>query len=174
MTAIQMKRSGNWSVPKQTNPRGYGNRVFYSAHDAIMVFSSLASRAGGDYIPMIHRFLPDLLLSDEAVVPHFNSPPSQWVPLRGVAEQASAIGLGVTAGGDGLPVLVGAYLGGLFLVKFIGPIVTEAGNATAAGVGAKIRTAFGVSPGIPLGENAEQQPSQSVEPSSGDVEGSAS
>lgn len=106
-------------------------------------FASLAESAAQLEGVNLREYLLELLFSDEAVVPHFNSPPSTWAPVRVVAEQASAIGLGVTWGSSG-PAMVGAYLGGIFLVKFLTPVVAEAGNATAAGVSAKIRAAFGI------------------------------
>ncbi|MYX36734.1 MULTISPECIES: hypothetical protein [unclassified Streptomyces] len=87
-----------------------------------------------------------ILNSDEARVPFFNSPPSDWLPLRTVVEQASAMGVGITLGGSSVPMMVGVYAGGLFMVKFITPIVAAAGDATAAGVSAKIRSAFGLQP----------------------------
>lgn len=122
-----------------------GSLIFGDARQAIEAFSMLVK--SGDFFELVEArdYLPPLLWGEEALVPRFGSPPSTWDPLRIVAEQASAIGLGVTWGGSGGgPTLVGAYLGGLFLVKFVAPIVTEAGSATAAGVGAKIRSAFGI------------------------------
>lgn len=116
---------------------------FYgSSSQAFETFTELTASVERD--EDLREYLPQLLRSSEALVPHFNSPPSEWSPLRIVAEQASAIGLGVTWGTGSTPALVGAYIGGLFLVKFLTPVVAEAGNATAAGVSAKIRTAFGV------------------------------
>lgn len=146
-------------------------RVFQSTSQAIQFFISLTSDVHGGLSPERESQLVDLLYSGEALVPSFNSPPSAWLPLRGVAEQASAIGLGVTWGGGSVPTLLGAYIGGLFLVKFIAPIVTEAGNATAAGVGTKIRTAFGVAPSptpqAPPEESAVEPTSPPETPSGG-------
>lgn len=112
-------------------------RVFESASEAIEFFVSLNSDVHGGLSSDGRHLLVDLLYSGESLVPSFHSPPSAWMPLRNVAEQASAIGIGVTWGGGGIPALLGAYIGGLFLVKFVTPIVAEAGNATAAGVGTK-------------------------------------
>jgi hypothetical protein len=129
-----------------------GVRVFDSPAPAIEAFASRVSRVSSvdlDSHEALRRYLPDLLQSEEALVPRFNSPPSEWAPLKGVLEQASAIGVGVTLGEGSVPTLVGAYIGGLFLVKFVTPIVTEVGNATADGVGARIRRAFGLDFPVP-------------------------
>ncbi|MFK0026209.1 hypothetical protein [Streptomyces sp. NPDC090798] len=117
----------------------------------------------------------NLLKSEEALVPRFNSPPSAWLPLKTVAEQASAIGLGITWGGASGPTMVGAYIGGLFLVKFITPIVSEAGNATAAGVSTKIRAAFGIedsrnAQAFGASEEGTSSPGQAASPEETDSE----
>ncbi|MEU1001368.1 hypothetical protein [Streptomyces tibetensis] len=129
-----------------------GVQVFGNPAPAIEAFASRVSRVSSvdlDSDEVLRRYLPDLLQSEEALVPRFNSPPSEWAPLKGVLEQASAIGVGVTLGEGSVPTLVGAYIGGLFLVKFVTPIVTEVGNATADGVGARIRRAFGLDFPVP-------------------------
>lgn len=130
-------------------------RVFGNTGDAIDFFISLISDLNGGLSSDREHQLVDLLYSGEALVPSFNSPPSAWVPLKNAAEQASAIGIGVTWGGGDIPALLGAYIGGLFLVKFVTPVVAEAGSATAAGVGTKIRAAFGVAPSPSLQTSAE-------------------
>ncbi|WP_329349417.1 hypothetical protein OG226_17565 [Streptomyces sp. NBC_01261] len=137
-------------------------RVFESASEAIEFFVSLNSDVHGGLSSDGRHLLVDLLYSGESLVPSFHSPPSAWMPLRNVAEQASAIGIGVTWGGGGIPALLGAYIGGLFLVKFVTPIVAEAGNATAAGVGTKIRAAFGVAPSQFPQASAEENTSDSA------------
>ncbi|WP_159047749.1 hypothetical protein [Streptomyces sp. WM6378] len=145
--------------------------------EAIDLFISLTSDLHGGLSSDRERQLVDLLYSGEALVPSFNSPPSAWVPLRNAAEQASAIGIGVTWGGGNVPVLLGAYIGGIFLVKFVTPIVTEAGNATAAGVGTKIRAAFGVAPSLypetAAEEDADDSASPPETPAGGAQEGSS-
>ncbi|MFE1839239.1 hypothetical protein [Streptomyces sviceus] len=144
--------------------------VYHSSTAAIREFAYWVSLLAGEPQGImddkpLYRYVPDLLRSDEALVPHFNSPPSAWAPLRVVAEQASAIGLGVTVTNVGVPTMVGAYIGGLFLVKFVAPVVSEAGHATAAGVGARIRAAFGVeTPGV-VGPQAAE--ADSAAPSGG-------
>lgn len=152
-------------------------RVFGSTSEAIDFFISLTSGHHGGLSVDQERQLLDLLYSGEALVPSFNSPASAWVPLRSAAEQASAIGIGVTWGGGNIPALLGAYIGGLFLVKFVTPIVSEAGNATAAGVGTKIRAAFGVapppSPQTPADENTNDPASPPETPADGTQEGSS-
>ncbi|WP_369271122.1 hypothetical protein AB5J55_14755 [Streptomyces sp. R11] len=151
-------------------------RVFESTSEAIDFFISLTSDVHGGLSSDRERQLVDLLYSGEALVPSFNSPPSAWVPLRNAAEQASAIGIGVTWGGSSIPALLGAYIGGIFLVKFVTPVVAEAGNATAAGVGTKIRAAFGVAPSLspqtPAEESASDPASPPETPTSGAQEGS--
>ncbi|MFF3654891.1 hypothetical protein [Streptomyces olivochromogenes] len=124
-----------------THPRA-GTEVFGLPRVAFMQFAEGVEESWGR--GGLAQHVESLLTSEEALVPRFNSPPSAWLPLKTVAEQASAIGLGITWGGASGPTMVGAYVGGLFLVKFITPIVSEAGNATAAGVSAKIRAAFGI------------------------------
>ncbi|MEU4092005.1 hypothetical protein [Streptomyces sp. NPDC026673] len=127
-------------------PDGETLRVSYAAGHAIGEFVRQIQHAEyGELGAPSFRALRDLLYSDETRVPMFNSPPSDWLPLRTVLEQASAIGVGVTFGGpQGVVAMVGAYVGGIFLVKFFTPIVAAAGDATAAAVNAKIRTAFGL------------------------------
>ncbi|WP_307621215.1 hypothetical protein [Streptomyces sp. V3I7] len=151
--------------------------MFKSTSEAIDFFISLTSDLHGSLSSDRERQLVGLLYSSEALVPSFNSPPSVWVPLRNAAEQASAIGIGVTWGGGNIPALLGAYIGGLFLVKFVTPIVSEAGNATAAGVGTKIRSAFGVAPPLspqtPAEENADDPASPPETPAGGAQEGSS-
>jgi hypothetical protein len=141
--AARIQRKRVTADSRRTTLSDFASTRFYAnSAVGILAFASLAEYMTQS--PRLKAYLSDLLLSDEAIVPQFNSPPSAWVPLRTAAEQASAIGLGVTAGGGGGLAMVGAYIGGIFLVKFVTPIVAEAGNATAAGVSAKIRTAFGV------------------------------
>ncbi|MEU7340553.1 hypothetical protein [Streptomyces sp. NPDC007074] len=152
------------------SPRGL--QVFSNEGSAISEWSYLS----GIYIttpnPLgISNVIASVANSGEALVPHFNSPPSEWTPLRVAAEQASAIGIGVSWGGGSVPALIGSYVGGLFIVKFVSPIVTEAGNATADGVGAKIRAALGVAPPVDRparpggnqGESAETRNEQAAE-----------
>lgn len=141
--AIQLVKMGDL--------RRSGLEVFSSPTDAVDAWVSRISWAfvDSDNSDALHQFLPGLLRSEEALVPRFNSPPSEWTPLRSALEQASAIGVGVTLSEGSVPALVGAYIGGLFLVKFVTPIATEVGNATADGIGLKIRRAFGVDQGIP-------------------------
>ncbi|MFF9284859.1 hypothetical protein [Streptomyces griseosporeus] len=134
-------------IQRLKNRVGMGRAVYSDPLMAFRVFAHHLATAASDhrtYSNSIRMDMPSILSSDEALVPRFNSPPSEWAPLRTVAEQASAIGIGVTWGHDSGIALAGAYVGGLFLVKFVGPVITEAGNATAAVVGAKIRTAFGL------------------------------
>ncbi|KAB1141396.1 hypothetical protein F7R91_32745 [Streptomyces luteolifulvus] len=163
---VDNPESHRTSIPSQTrNPSEIpGVRVFGSAYLAIEEFAALSSRVDGSDSDALQVYLSALLRSNEALVPHFNSPPSIWSPLREVAEQASAVGIGVTMGEGSVPILVGAYIGGLFLVKFVTPIVSEVGNATAAGIGAKIRTAFGVEVSTASSASAEEGVNDPVSP----------
>ncbi|MFF5435124.1 hypothetical protein ACFY5K_34560 [Streptomyces griseofuscus] len=140
---IQRRRVTPSSLPA-TIEDFEATRFYANPAVAMYVFASLTANAAQLEGVNLREYLLPLLFSDEAVVPHFNSPPSAWSPLRAVVEQASAIGLGVTWDANSVPTMVGAYLGGIVLVKFLTPIVAEAGNATAAGVSAKIRAAFGI------------------------------
>jgi hypothetical protein len=146
---LTYNREQVWAADSQSFTQYFPNDYEAFAAFVEQVHGQTSEDTGVD----LRIFLLHLLLSDETVVPQFGSPPSAWFPLRAIAEQSSAIGVTVAWGMSGKGVsLVGAYLGGLFLVKFVTPIVSEAGKATAAGVAAKIRAAFRIDETQSIGE----------------------
>lgn len=117
------------------------------ADSALRAFSWACSRMASPDQTISQQALERVLRGPEAVVPAFGSPPSEWLSLKSVLEQASSGAIAVTTGGQhGLPGLLIAYGGGLVLLRIVLPIVTEIGQATAEGIGAKIRKSFGLSP----------------------------
>ncbi|WP_427166557.1 hypothetical protein ACQF4J_21745 [Streptomyces sp. C1-1] len=102
--------------------------------------------------------LQNLLLSEEAAVPEFGSPIRDWKPLSEALQQSPGLGITwgqIEAGQNNLWVLAGWYMGTLFMVKVITPLMTSTGEALAESAGYKIRKALGVPP---RPETAEKDP----------------
>jgi hypothetical protein len=102
-----------------------------------------------DWARRSENALMELLFSDEVAIPEFGSPVRGWQTFQSALHQTANLGLSYAAyeaTGHNLWVFAGTYMGRMFMVRFIDPVITEASLAVAEGVGLKIRQRFGVAP----------------------------